>query len=211
MSNIEVKTFCLGMWMTNSYLVYKEGRSSCWLIDAGFEPGAMIEDVQQKGLEPEMLIYTHAHLDHIAGTGDIKNAFPGIKTAIFESEGKFLSDPGLNLSASAGMNISVPDADLMLEDGQELDFEGSVFKVLHTPGHSPGGICLYQAENGILFSGDTLFQGSVGRYDFPTSNGKDLMASIKEKLLPLPDATAVYPGHGGMSRIGEEKRSNPFL
>ncbi len=199
------------MWMTNSYLVSKEGSSSCWLIDAGFEPGSMIEEIKQKGLEPELLIYTHAHLDHIAGTEAVKEAFPDIKTAIFESEGSFLSDTGLNLSSSAGMNITVPDADLLLKDGQELDFEGYVFKVLHTPGHSPGGICLYQAESAILFSGDTLFQGSVGRYDFPTSSGTDLMSSIKEKLLPLPELTVIYPGHGGMSRIGEEKRSNPFI
>jgi glyoxylase-like metal-dependent hydrolase (beta-lactamase superfamily II) len=211
LSNIEVKTFCLGMWMTNSYLVTKEGSGKCWLIDAGFEPESMIEDIKGKGLEPEMLIFTHAHLDHIAGTESIKKTFPNIRTAIHSSEGGYLSDPELNLSRSAGMNITAAPADLLLEDGQELDFEGSVFKIFHTPGHSPGGICLYQKEGNILFSGDTLFQGSVGRYDFPTSNGTDLMDSIKQKLLPLPEITLVYPGHGGMSRIGEEKRSNPFL
>jgi len=197
--------------MTNSYLVTKEGSDVCWLIDAGFEPESMVEEIKTKGLKPELLIYTHAHLDHIAGTDTVKTAFPDIKTAIFSSEDAFLSDPSLNLSTSAGMNVSVGSADMLLTDGQELDFEGFVFKVIHTPGHSPGGICLYQKENNILFSGDTLFQGSVGRYDFPTSNGDDLMKSLKEKLILLPEITTVYPGHGGSSRIGEEKRTNPFL
>ncbi len=199
------------MWMTNSYLISKEGSSACWLIDAGFEPGSMIEEIKAAGLRPELLIYTHAHLDHIAGADAVISAFPEIKTAISSEEAAFLSDPALNLSTSTGMNITAPPADMELSDGEELDFEGFIFKVLHTPGHSPGGICLYQRESDILFSGDTLFQGSVGRYDFPTSNGEALMASIKEKLITLPDTTIIYPGHGGSSRIGDEKRTNPFL
>ncbi len=211
MTNIKVKTYCLGMWQTNSYLLTAEGKENCWIIDAGFEPEPMIDDLKTEKLKPEMLIYTHAHLDHIAGTAAIKSAFPGIRTAISETEATFLGDASRNLSSSAGMNITVDNADVLLADGQELVFEELVFRVITTPGHSPGGICLYQDETKLLFSGDTLFQGSVGRYDFPTSSGEDLFRSIKEKLLILPDDTNAFPGHGGPTTIGAEKRNNPFL
>ena len=208
---INIDTYCLGMWMTNSYVISIEGSSKCWIIDAGFEPRGMIDEIKAKGLLPEMLIFTHAHLDHIAGEKALRSEFPGLKTAIFESEAGFLTDPELNLSTSAGMMVKAEPADMLLADEQTIEFEGHPFRVIHTPGHSPGGICLYQKENNILFSGDTLFQGSVGRYDFPTSDGQALMRSIKEKLANLPEDTDVYPGHGAATRIGDELRTNPFL
>ena len=208
---IDVKKYCLGMWQTNSYLVTAEGSKDCWIVDAGFEPKRMIDDIKREGYKPELLIITHAHLDHIAGADEIKEAFPGIKTAISEAEASFLGDPAMNLSASAGMEITAGEADILLSDGQELDFHGMDFVVMTTPGHSPGGICLYQEDEGLLFAGDTLFQRSVGRYDFPTSNGEDLFNSIRTKLLPLPVQTKVFPGHGGSTSIGEEKEQNPFL
>lgn len=208
---IQIKTWCLGMWQTNSYVVSSEESDKCWVIDAGFDPEQMIADIQTKNLEPELLIYTHAHLDHIAGTSAIREAFPEMKTAISEIEGSFLGDPAKNLSKSAGMNVTAPDADMLLIDGQKLDFEGLLFTVISTPGHSPGGLCLYQPDTSLLFSGDTLFQGSVGRYDFPGSNGEALFSSIKQKLTILPAATRVFPGHGGPTTIGEEEKNNPFL
>ena len=211
MSKLNVKTYCLGMWQTNSYVISIEGSGKCWIIDAGFDPEKMVAEIVEKKFEPELLIYTHAHLDHIAGTAVIKEAFPQIKTAISEVESDFLGDPAKNLSSTAGMNVTADDADKLLTDGQELDFEGISFRVINTPGHSPGGICLYQADSGVLFSGDTLFQGSVGRYDFPTSNGEDLFKSIKQKLMPLPDATKVFPGHGEATTVGQEKKHNPFF
>ena len=199
------------MWQTNSYLIMAEGCKSCWIVDAGFEPERMITDIMDGGLEPEYLIFTHAHLDHIAGAKAIKEAFPKIKTAISEEEASFLTDPSLNLSAMSGMNVTADKADEILHDDQEIDFHGTSFKVLSTPGHSPGGICLYQEDEGLLFAGDTLFQGSVGRYDFPTSDGEKLFKSIREKLMPLPPETKVFPGHGGSTSIGDEKNHNPFL
>ena len=197
--------------MTNSYIIYPDKGAGCFIIDAGFEPGPMITEINDLDLKPELLILTHAHLDHIAGAGEIKKAFPDIRIAVAVQEADFLSDPGLNLSAQMGMDITAPPADFLLSDGQKLQLEGFDFTVIHTPGHSPGGICLYQAESALLIAGDTLFAGSVGRYDFPTSDGEALMRSIKEKLMILPDNTAVYPGHGGSSTIGDEKRNNPFL
>lgn len=208
---LKVKPYCLGMWQTNSYVIFSEDSEKCWIIDAGFDPERMVADIKTKKLMPEYLIYTHAHLDHIAGTAVIKAAFPEIKTAIAETEASYLGDPSLNLSAQSGMTVTADDADLLLTDGQELEFEGLSFRILTTPGHSPGGICLYQEDSRLLFSGDTLFQRSVGRYDFPSSNGEDLFASIQKKLMLLPPETKVFPGHGGSTTIGEEKEGNPFL
>ncbi len=208
---IKVEQFTLGAWMVNSYVVYPEGQKNCWIIDAGFEPEPMIEALKAKDLKPELLIYTHAHLDHIAGGEAVVKAFPGIKSAIHSQEAAFLSDASLNMSSQMGMNITAPVAELILSDDQKLEIGGSTFKVIHTPGHSPGGICLYCEDERLMFSGDTLFEGSVGRYDFPTSDGEKLFSSIREKLLFLPEDTKVYPGHGNSTRIGREKRSNPFL
>ena len=199
------------MWQTNSYVLSSDESDGCWIIDAGFDPEDMIDDLMQKKLKPELLIYTHAHLDHIAGTSAVSAAFPEIKTAISEFEASHLGDPAKNLSVSAGMKVTARNADILLTDGQKLEFAGLDFSVISTPGHSPGGICLYQAESDLLFSGDTLFQGSVGRYDFPGSNGEELFRSIREKLTVLPDSTRVFPGHGGSTTIGEEKQNNPFL
>ncbi|MDC7124714.1 MAG: MBL fold metallo-hydrolase, partial [Spirochaetales bacterium] len=201
----------LGSWQTNSYVITKDGENTCWIIDAGFEPDVMIKYIKDKALIPERLIYTHAHLDHIAGVNDIIKEFPDIKTAISPEEKSFLSDPVKNMSSMMGFEIKAPEADQFLSDGDILNFCGSDFVVFSTPGHSPGGICLYQKEENILFSGDTLFQGSVGRYDFPTSNGQDLFDSIKNKLMILPDSTNVYPGHGGKTTIGFERTNNMFL
>lgn len=211
MKQLNVKTYCLGMWQTNSYVITQEDSDKCWIIDAGFEPEKMIKEIIMKKLNPEFLIYTHSHLDHIAGTEAVREAFPEIKTGISEDEADFLGDPAKNLSAMSGMNVSVGDADFTLKDQQEIKFNDLVFKVISTPGHSPGGICLYQKESDLLLCGDTLFQGSVGRYDFPTSDGEALFKSIKEKLLVLPDKTEVLPGHGAATTIGIEKSSNPFL
>ena len=199
------------MWQTNSYVISAEGTDKCWIIDAGFEPQAMIDDIKENQLKPEFLIFTHAHLDHIAGTSALLEAFPGLKTGIAAEEAGFLTDPQKNLSAMSGMNITAPEADFILEDGQEIILNDAVFRVITTPGHSPGGICFYQKEAALLFCGDTLFHGSVGRYDFPGSDGRTLFKSIKEKLLILPEETRAFPGHGGETTIGSEKKHNPFL
>jgi glyoxylase-like metal-dependent hydrolase (beta-lactamase superfamily II) len=116
-----------------------------------------------------------------------------------------------NLSEFAGLSPTKTKADYLLEDGQLIEAAQIRLKVLHTPGHTPGGICLYSADEGIVFAGDTLFAGSVGRTDFPGGNTKQLLKSIKEKLLPLPDNTKIYPGHGPATTIAEEKKFNPYL
>lgn len=206
-----VKSCTLGPWETNCYVVSLPGRPECWIVDAGFDPDPLIGWVRRAGLRPVRIILTHAHLDHIAGVREVLAQFGPIPLAIHEAEADFLLDPDLNLSTFVEMNVTTPPADELLKDGQMLALGESQWRVLHTPGHSPGGITLHHAPSKQAIVGDTLFAGSIGRYDFPTSDGQALMRSIRERLLTLPDETRIYPGHGPESTIGRERRTNPFL
>jgi len=207
---LKTKRFCLGDWATNCYLVYTDS-GACWIVDAGFEPDYLIRYTKEKGLRPEKIILTHAHVDHIAGLTEVCAAFPGLPILIHEAEREFPGDPMLNLSAALTEQIVAPEPTDTLTHGDQLELDGNVFQVRHTPGHSPGGICLYQPDHQLALVGDTLFAGSIGRYDFPTSDGPTLMRSIHEQLMTLPDETRVLPGHGPETTIGRERVSNPFL
>ncbi|HEX7010211.1 MAG TPA: MBL fold metallo-hydrolase, partial [Phycisphaeraceae bacterium] len=130
---------------------------------------------------------------------------------IHEAERAFLSDAALNLSIVLPEPVVAPEPTATFRHGDRLELDGLVFEVRHTPGHSPGGACFYQTEHGVAFVGDALFAGSIGRYDFPTSDGPTLFRSIREQLLTLPDATRILPGHGPATTIGRERRTNPYL
>lgn len=206
-----IRSCTLGPWETNCYVVSTPGSDECWIIDVGFDPEVLIQLVRRANLRPVRIVLTHAHLDHIAGVRQVLDAFGPVVLAIHEAEADFLLDPDLNLSSFVEMNVTTPPADELLRDGQVLTLGDAQWKVLHTPGHSPGGITLYHAPSNQAIVGDTLFAGSVGRYDFPTSDGALLFRSIREKLLTLPDETRIYPGHGPETTIGRERRTNPFL
>lgn len=206
---LQINVFSLGDWQTNCYVA--AAGSQCWLIDAGFEPKPMIAFVTEQELQVQRILMTHAHVDHIAGLHEVKRHFPDAPILIHEAEATFLTDPKLNLSAALAEEITAPPADQMLADGQMLQLAEHSFKVLHTPGHSPGGVTFYCADQGVAFVGDALFAGSIGRFDFPTSDGQTLVQSIHEKLLTLPDETRILPGHGPASTIGHEKQTNPYL
>ncbi len=208
---LHIETFVLGPWQTNCYALWTEGLDECWLIDAGFDPEPMIEFVRGRSLEPTWLILTHAHLDHIAGLGICRAVWPGMKVAVHEAEQGFLGDPQLNLSVMIEEPIVAEPADALLQAGQRMTLGDKLFEVLHTPGHSPGGITLYHAGGDLAIVGDALFAGSVGRTDFPTSDGSALFESIRQQLLSLPDRTRVLPGHGPETTIGREKQANPFI
>ncbi len=205
-----VEGVTLGPFDTNCYIVWGAGRS-CWIIDASFEPLELIERVRALGLSPEALILTHAHVDHIAGVNAVLQAFPGLKVFVHAAEKEWLANPILNLSAMMGQHVKARGPDGLIKDGDELTLGGEKWRVLHTPGHSPGGITLSNASAGIAIVGDTLFAGSIGRTDFPGSSHVMLEDSIRTKLYTLPDETKIYPGHGPASTIGREKRSNPFV
>lgn len=209
-----IECFVLGPWQTNCYIVTNTQNASknCWIVDAGFDPEPMLNFINTRELKPVRLIFTHAHVDHIGGAQKIIDMLDyKISIAIHKAEVDFLTDPSLNLSAFLENPVIAPAATEQLDDGAELELDGSFWKIIHTPGHSPGGITLYHQESAQALVGDTLFAGSIGRYDFPTSNGATLAYSIKERLLTLPDNTTIYPGHGTASTIGHERTTNPFL
>jgi hydroxyacylglutathione hydrolase len=219
-----LRAVSLGPFETNCYIcapsaptapaeMEKRAPSGCWIVDAGLDPGPLIDAVRATGLAPEKLILTHAHLDHIAGVDAVTAAFPGIELLVHEAERDWLTEPILNLSAGYGLPVTCRAADRLLRDGDKLSIGAppQTWTVLHTPGHSPGGITLYNADHAIAFVGDTLFAGSIGRTDFPGSDVDTLARSIRERLYTLPDDTRVLPGHGPETRIGREKRSNPFV
>jgi glyoxylase-like metal-dependent hydrolase (beta-lactamase superfamily II) len=208
--DLAIHTFALGQWQTNCYVAASGG--NCWVIDAGFDPAPMLAFIKEQGFTVERVVLTHAHLDHIGGLQQVHDRHPDAPILIHAEETAFLTDTALNLSAMAGVGpVVAPEATGTLAHGDTITLNGHAFEVRHTPGHSPGGITLVNIEQGVAFVGDTLFAGSIGRYDFPTSDGPTLMRSIREQLMALPDAVRVLPGHGPATTIGEERKTNPYL
>lgn len=208
---LRVHAFSPGPYQTNCYVLSLPGSRACWIIDAGFEPQHLIRHIQTHGLTPEALLLTHAHVDHIAGVPAVRRAFPGIPVRLHEAEKDWLSDPELNLSIFTGEPVSMPAPDGLLLDLDELRFGPLSFRVLHTPGHSPGGVAFWCESQAVAFSGDSLFAGSVGRTDFPGCSFETLERSIRTRLYTLPDATRIFPGHGDATTIAHERRTNPFV
>ncbi|MDX2114296.1 MAG: MBL fold metallo-hydrolase [Planctomycetota bacterium] len=209
-TGVSVRGFELGPFQTNCYVVSEPG-GGCWIVDAGFDPGELIDWIRGADLRPQLVILTHAHIDHIAGLDEVRRAFAGVPVVIHAAEAGFLGDARLNLSAALGEPFETGGPDRTLAEGDELTLGDSRWRVLHTPGHSPGGVALVCEALGLALVGDTLFAGSIGRHDFPTSDGPLLVRSIREKLYALDERTRVLPGHGPETSIGREKRSNPFV
>lgn len=208
-----ITKFELGPFATNCYVVRASQTSSeCWVIDASFEPSPLIEHVRKANLRPQAIILTHAHIDHIAGLDEVSRAFPGTPVLIHEAEREWLTDPMLNLSAAYGQPISFRAPDRTLRDGDTLTLGKKSWRVLHTPGHSPGGIAIVNdgTPHGAI-TGDALFAGSIGRTDFPGCSFEALAHSIRTKLYTLPPDTVIFPGHGPATTIGREMQSNPFV
>ncbi len=205
-----IEAYSLGPFATNCFLVHTGHGGEGWIVDASFEPGVMIERARELELEISRIVLTHAHGDHIAGLGDVRAAFPGAKVVMHEKEASWLGDPVLNLSAGFGEPVTQAPAEETLKGGETLRLGDSEWKVMHTPGHSPGMVALYCETVRTAIVGDTLFAGSVGRFDFPTSNEADLMKSLA-LLLALPEDTRVLPGHGPATTIGREKKFNPYV
>ena len=207
-----IKMFTFGMYFTNCYVVGCEETKEAIVIDPGFDRDKEAEEVlqfiKQNGLKIKYIINTHGHADHTAGNGIIKKA-TGAPILIHEDDAIMLTTFAKPLSKVFGLRVTSPQADRALHDGDVIQVGRVKLVVLHTPGHSMGGISLL-GEN-FVFTGDTLFAGSIGRTDFPGASFEEIMQSIKTKLITLPDHFKAYPGHGPVTTIGEEKKHNPFL
>jgi len=207
-----IKRFVVGDLETNCYLVGCTKTKEALIIDPGLnrknEADPILEEIDRQGLHVRFIVNTHGHLDHISGNEIIQEA-TGASILIHEYDAHMLTDPTKNLSQMFGFNVASPPADRTLRDGDIIQAGDVRLRVLHTPGHSRGSICLLGDD--IVFTGDTLFAGSIGRTDFPDSSYEEIMQSIKSKLMALPNSVKVYPGCGPTSTMGEEKRRNPFL
>lgn len=205
---VKVKCLTVGVIASNCYLVWCEDTKEAMVIDPGGEGKRILNEVMKEDLQVKYIVNTHGHMDHIAANAEVKEG-TGAKLAIHVEDIPLLSDPDMNLSLYMGKKYRSPDADLILHEGEELTVGKQVLSVLHTPGHTKGSISL--KGTGVIFSGDTLFADSVGRTDFPGGSYQELVASIKNKILPCGDDLIVYPGHGSATTVGHERVHNPFF
>jgi hydroxyacylglutathione hydrolase len=208
---MSIKPITVGELGTNCYLVIDDDSGDALVVDPGAEPERIYSAIRKSGLKVKCIINTHGHGDHIGGNARIKKECGGIPIGIHRLDAGMLQDPGKNLSAAAySRDILSPCADLLFEDGDAVSAgEGIRLRVMHTPGHTQGSICLVCAEEYII-TGDTLFRESVGRCDLPGGDEKLLSLSL-DRLMKLPKSMLVYPGHGPGSTIGYEAGNNPFL
>ena len=201
-----IETLAVGDYQSNCYIYASEASGKGIVIDPGAEAGAILERVKKLKLEIEHIVLTHGHPDH---TGALKELKEATKSQVAMHPADVPTLKNKLLYSLLGFHPADVAPDRLLDDGEILGTGEMKLEVLHTPGHTLGGICLL--GEGLLFTGDTLFQMSIGRTDLPGGNTHQLMQSIKEKLMALPDETIVYPGHGPATTIGAERRQNPFL
>jgi hydroxyacylglutathione hydrolase len=203
-----LEILAVGALETNCYILGDEKTKQAVVIDPGGDFEIIEDHLRKLKLKVQYIILTHGHVDHIGALAKLKKA-TGAEILIHSKDSAMLYDPNQNLSFFSGDRIIATKADKTLEEGDIIQCGGIKLQVLHTPGHTPGGISLLTDK--MIFTGDTLFCGSIGRTDFPGSSYQKLIKSIKDKLLSKDDDFVIYPGHGPSSTIGEERRNNPFL
>lgn len=210
MSEIEVRSFVAPGFGENAYLVWRPGSRSAVAIDPGAAAETMADTLSAEGLWLEAVLLTHAHIDHIEGVAPLVRR-TGAPVHLHVADAPFYRGVGVQAS-QFGMEIEEPPpVDRALEHGQVLELAGLMFQVRHVPGHSPGHVVLYIEDAGVAFSGDVVFQGSIGRTDLPGGNFTQLISGIRQQVLTLPEDTTLYTGHGPDTTVGHERATNPFL
>ncbi len=203
-----LKTLTVGELGTNCYILGDEEKQQAMVIDPGGDFKIIETHIKKLKLKIRYIVLTHGHIDHIGALSQLKKT-TGAEILIHSKDSAMLRDPHQNLSVFSGDSMVAGRADRLLGEGDVIEFGTIKLEVLHTPGHTPGGISLLTDK--MIFTGDALFCGSIGRTDFPGSSHQQLIGSIKEKLLTKDDDFVIYPGHGPSSTIGQERRNNPFL
>lgn len=205
----EVLRYIVGPVCTNCYLLVNHKTGELLVVDPGDQAQLIEKQIEKTGAKPVAILLTHGHFDHAGAAEELADKYQ-ISIYAHEAERETLEDPGLNLCRMIGEH-KVYHADIFVKDEEVLNLAGFSIRVFFTPGHTIGGCCYYIADEKILFSGDTLFQESVGRTDFPRGSASDLIRAIREKLMPLPDDVTVYTGHDESTLIGYERMHNPYL
>lgn len=205
---MKIKRIQAGIYAVNCYIIYSEDEREAVIIDPGGDYELIIKEIKNNELLVKAIILTHGHGDHIGAVTGLKMHF-NVPVMIHKEDREMVKDYDLNLSGKMAMGAISFEPDILLKDGDMIEFGSAYLKVIHTPGHTKGGICLYYP--GILITGDTLFEGSIGRTDLHGGDYDILIKSIKNKLLHLPVDTIIYPGHGNTSSLKNEKTTNPFL
>ncbi len=208
MKELLLKTMVVGMMATNCYLAKNRKSGSLLILDPGDSCEQIIQAVTEMEAAPEAILLTHGHFDHIGAAAALKAQY-GIPICALDAEQEVLTDPEINMSSMYGKSCSL-EADRYFSDREDLMLAGFEIQVLHTPGHTVGSACYYLPQEAVLFSGDTLFYGSVGRPDFPTGSMMEIHRSIHERLFVLPEETDVFPGHDAATTIKFEKKYNPY-
>lgn len=209
MKKLDLQKCILGMVYTNCYFLKNKETGELLLIDPAASPEKISEKIEEMQAKPAGILLTHGHYDHILAVEDIRKKY-GIKVYACSEEQKMLLDPSVNMSGFFGEGCSVRP-DVLLKDLDVFTAAGFSIQMIHTPGHTVGSCCYYIEEEGVLFSGDTLFYGSVGRTDFPGGSTAEIVRSLHKLVDSLPEETEVYPGHDASTTIGYEKRYNPFV
>lgn len=210
---MEIQIVVSAGFQQNTYVVWRPGREDCLVIDPGLEPEKILDLLESGRLTPAAILNTHGHSDHIGGNEALKNRWPDCPLVIGENEVAKLSDPRQNLSLMFGAHLISPPADQTVADGDIYSAAGFDLAVWAIPGHSAGHIVLAVEGQtpGVVFVGDVIFRGSIGRTDFPDGNFEQLAAGIKNRLFILPDDTVLLSGHGPATTVGKERRTNPFV
>ena len=204
---MEIASLITGPVGVNTYIVYGKNAGECIIIDPS-DTELVNKKLDELGVKPTAVLLTHGHFDHIVSVADLQKQY-GARVYIHEIDEAGLRDASVNLCAMAHIDIPPCNADVKLKGGETIHEAGFDIRVLYTPGHTKGGICLY--GGGCLFSGDTLFASSVGRTDLPGGDYHEILHSVNVALAQVADETKVYPGHGPASRMGRERRCNPYL